>query len=253
MLQSHGKHSLLPLQPIPDNVFIVAACNPHRGNSLASHCQKTTWVRGSYYVRQLHPTLRFLMWDYGSLDKNQERNYIIAKMKLLNIWNSYAEVGRVVRVYEGCMRYVDIPCTTFCPPWIQLEGLTDLIMTSQNLMRDYAFRQLCSCGLDKHQARISSRSCVSQRDIQRVFTFYQWVMDSYTRYKPYGERSDYSRRAVLVALGIVYYMRLNNQYRKDYEQYLDRQKQLADEVSFSQVRLEFLRSNEVWLLRSSLA
>ena len=105
VLQSYGNHSLLPLQPIPDNVFIVAACNPHRGNSLASHCQKTTWVRGSYYVRQLHPTLRFLMWDYGSLDKNQERNYIIAKMNLLNRWNSYAEVGRVVRVYESCMRH----------------------------------------------------------------------------------------------------------------------------------------------------
>ena len=44
-----------PLQPIPNNVFIVAACNPHRGNSLASHRQKKTWVRGAYYVRQLHP------------------------------------------------------------------------------------------------------------------------------------------------------------------------------------------------------
>ena len=87
------KESLFPpLQPIPDNLFIVAACNPHRGDSLASHHQKETWVRGSYYVRQLHPTLRFLMWDYGSLDKNQERNYIIAKMKPLNVRMPYAEV-----------------------------------------------------------------------------------------------------------------------------------------------------------------
>ena len=129
---------------------------------------------------------------------------------------------------------------------MQVATLTELIMTSQNLMRDYAFRQLCSCGLDEHEARISSCSCVSQRDIQRVFTFYQWVMDSYNRYKPYGERQDYSRRAVLVALGIVYYMRLNNKYRKDYEQYLDKQVRLQNEVSFSQVRLEFLRSNKVW-------
>ena len=108
-------------------------------------------------------------------------------------------------------------------------------MTSQTLMRDYAFRQLSSGGLDERQARISSGSCVSQRDIQRVFTFYQWVMDSYTKYKPYGERLDYSRRAVLVALGIVYYMRLDNQYRKDYEEYLDKQARLHDEVFFSQV------------------
>ena len=114
-------------------------------------------------------------------------------------------------------------------------------------MRDYAFHQLSSGGLGEHEARISSGSCVSQRDIQRVFTFYQWVMDSYARYKPYGERQDYSKRAVLVALGIVYYMRLNNQYRKKYQEYLDKQVQLHNEVSFSQVRLEFLRCNKVWL------
>ena len=116
-----------------------------------------------------------------------------------------------------------------------MASLTDLIVASQNLMRDYAFRQLCSCGLDKHQAKLSSRSCVSQRDIQRVFTFYQWVMDSYTKYKPYGERQDYSRRAVLVALAIVYYMRLDSQYRKEYEQYLDKQVWVP-KVSFSQVK-----------------
>ena len=108
-------------------------------------------------------------------------------------------------------------------------------------MRDYAFRQLSSGGLDVLEAKISSCSCVSQRDIQRVFTFYQWVMDSYTRYQPYGERQDYSRRAVLVALGIVYYMRLNSQYRKEYEEYLDKQARLQNEVSFSEVRLKFLR------------
>ena len=119
---------------------------------------------------------------------------------------------------------------------MQLASLTDLIMDSQKLMRDYACCQLCSGGLDKDQARISSRSCVSQRDIQRVFTFYQWIMASYTKYQPYGKRQDYSRRAVLVALGIVYYMRLDNQYRNNYEEYLDKQYHLANEVNFSQVR-----------------
>lgn len=70
-------------QPIPENVFIVAACNPHRGNSLASHTGET-WVRGNYNVRPLHPTLKFLKWDYGSLDENQERDYIKAKLKMIN-------------------------------------------------------------------------------------------------------------------------------------------------------------------------
>ena len=75
------------IQPIPENVFIVAACNPHRGNStavLAKKGDKEAWMRGSYYVRRLHPTLHFLMWDYGSLSKHQERDYISAKMKMLD-------------------------------------------------------------------------------------------------------------------------------------------------------------------------
>ena len=73
------------LQPIPENVFIVAACNPHRGNSLVSLKQNDkSWMRSTYYVRSLHPTLMFLKWDYGSLDENQERDYIQAKMKMIN-------------------------------------------------------------------------------------------------------------------------------------------------------------------------
>ena len=105
------KTHYLSLQPIPSNVFIVAACNPHRGNSLDSHSQKETWVRGSYYVRKLHPTLRFLMWDYGSLDECQEREYINAKMKMFNKHMPSPEVGAcecLVKnnaVYHGIKQY----------------------------------------------------------------------------------------------------------------------------------------------------
>ena len=64
---------------------------------------------------------------------------------------------------------------------------------------------------------MSSKSCVSQRDIQRVFTFSKWLMSVYKKLKQHGERTDYSRRAVMVSLGIVYYMRLNNEYRDKYK------------------------------------
>ena len=82
-------------------MFIVAACNPHRGNSMASmgiqggsDSDREKWVRGTYYVRKLHPTMRFLMWDYGSLDEHQEKEYINAKMKMLNKDLSNPEVHR---------------------------------------------------------------------------------------------------------------------------------------------------------------
>lgn len=193
-------------------MFIVAACNPHRGNSLAAHTKssrsvqpsKENWTRSSYYVRKLHPTLDFLKWDYGSLDEHQERDYINAKMKMLN-----KEMANV-----------------------DVASLTDLIVDSQKLMREYARQQLVHA-MSPDEARISSRSCVSQRDIQRVFTFFQWFRDLYMKFKHHGGRKDYSRRAILVSLGIVYYMRLNTKYRCEFKKYINGRNCLPGEVRFS--------------------
>lgn len=200
-------------QSIPENVFIVAACNPHRGNSLAAHGQhsesslgaisKESWTRSTYYVRQLHPTLEFLKWDYGALDEHQEREYINAKMRMLN----------------KQMANVDVAC------------LTDLIVDSQKLMRRYACEQL-KLTMSPDEAKISSRSCVSQRDIQRVFTFFQWFQTLYQTCKYPGENCDNSRRAILVSLGIVYYMRLNTKYREAFRKFIDRN-QSGGDISFS--------------------
>lgn len=200
-----GNVCTLSSQPIPHNIFIVGACNPHRGNSLAALSEETdTWVRGSYYVRQLHPTLHCLMWDYGALGERQERDYILAKMTMCNKFLSNAD----------------------------LANLTDLIGKSQNLMRSYALDQLKTCGLSEGEASACSRSCVSQRDIQRVFTFYEWLMKMYGAFRPYGKNHDYSARAVVVALGLVYYLRLDSKHRKMYEEELDHQTTLT-RISFS--------------------
>ena len=180
---------------------------------------------------------------------------------ILNCLSSISIIIRPCRVFSEkisslCMRtfygpmLVIITQTHFC---MQLVNLTDLIVQSQNKMREYALCQLQSDELSEHQAKIFSRSCVSQRDIQRVFTLYQWIKASYTRYQPYGARLDYVRRAVLVALGIVYYMRLNSKYRKKYEEYLDQQPRIPNEVSFSQVKLECLSCSYYQSLLANLA
>lgn len=178
------------VQRIPENIFIVGACNPHRGNSLATH---DTWLRGTYYVRQLHPTLQCLTWDYGALGEQQEGDYIKAKLELVNKTLSN----------------------------IDLANLTNLIAKSQKLMRSYAYEQLQAQGLNLPDASAYSRSCVSQRDIQRVFTFYEWLLKMYAKCTPYGKEHDYNSRSVLVSLGIVYYLRLNDKYRKRYQKELD--------------------------------
>ena len=155
-------------------------------------------------MRKLHPTLNFLKWDYGSLDEYQEREYIHAKMRMLNKEMNKADVA----------------------------NLTGLIVTSQNLMREYAKQQLKEA-MSPSLAHISSRSCVSQRDIQRVFTFFQWFRDLYDKLQPHGQRKDYSRRATFVAIGLVYYMRLNTKYRKEFKDFVDREPRLPGEVHFS--------------------
>ena len=35
-------------------------------------------------MRPLHSTLKLLMWDYGSLDEHQEKEYINEKMRMIN-------------------------------------------------------------------------------------------------------------------------------------------------------------------------
>ena len=41
------------------------------------------WMRSTYYVRPLHPTLKYLMWDFDSLSKEQEEYYINAKFSMM--------------------------------------------------------------------------------------------------------------------------------------------------------------------------
>ena len=109
-------------------------------------------------------------------------------------------------------------------------------MSSQSKMREFASRHLRA----ENQAHFSSYSCVSQRDIQRVFTFYQWFKAMYDEVKPHGEHANYHRRAVLVALGLVYYMRLNSEFREEYSKYLDDKNILRSDVPFAQVFREEL-------------
>ena len=67
-----------------------------------------------------------------------------------------------------------------------------MIVTSQTKMRDFALRQLRDSMKSKNTqllelAHISSKNCVSWRDIQHVFTFYQWMKAMYDDLKPHGE------------------------------------------------------------------
>ena len=204
------------MQPIPNNVIVVGACHPHRGNSLAAH---DTWVGGSsYYARQLHPTLQCLKWDFGTLGEHQEREYILAK----------------IRMSSGTKTVTGAYSST------HLANHIELIVTSQILMREYALEELKSCGLPESEASACTRSCVSQRDIQRLFTFHNWLTKMYKEFKPRGSSYKYyDVRAVVVALGLVYYLRLDTKHRQKYLTVLDHHA-IISQVTFSKVFQEEL-------------
>ena len=234
-------------QEIPHNIFIIATCNPHRGNSLATHTkealvqeenrffeisqginpeenitshqvssmgsasddstQEETFLKGTYFVQKLHPTLDLVTWNYGALDEFQENAYVRAKLSMLEQEMDILEAGM----------------------------LTNLICGSQNLMRSYAKENLINVlRLSEEDAEMLAKSSVSQRDIQRVFTIYEWLTKLYQNLDPHNDDGSYHRRAIMVSLGIVYYMRLTESYREKYKLFLDKlERNDTTEVNFS--------------------
>lgn len=155
-------------------------------------------------MQELHPTLESLKWDYGSLNSIQEDEYITAKLQMM-----------------------DCKLTNE-----QVSSLSELVSTSQEKMREYAEENI-SRSLEYTDLSLSPSDCkkvaskcaessVSQRDIQRVFNFYQWLMKTF-EIKSRRNKLDgkiLHERAMLMSLGLVYYMRLSSAYREKYQTFL---------------------------------
>ncbi len=104
---------------------------------------------------------------------------------------------------------------------------------SSQLRRDYR-------GLSDTCLRQYSNSCVSQRDIQRVFTFYNFFNNIYNITRKEDRKADIHQRALYMALGIVYYMRLNAKFRTEYQNELDEHFHASSDLKFSTVYKEEL-------------
>ena len=217
-------------------MFIIAACNPHRASSIASREEQTQTSKqtsqDSYYVRRLNPSLELIKWDFGALDEYQENQYITAKLESVS---SSSDSD-----FQLCLE--DIP------------DLAQLIVGSQEQMRSFAYNRIRSAGWSEQEAIVRSKSCVSQRDIQRVFTFYKYLLKFYNNKsiqesrKSHGfDTSSEHRRAMLVSLGLVYYLRLNTEDRLAYQQWLDSQNtEITSKLMFSNAFQDELN----WLINS---
>ena len=131
------------------------------------------------------------MWDYGSLSNVQEEEYIVEKLRIINHCMSDSEIST----------------------------LSELILSSQNKMREYAEDCLLKYSNNEEFSKQCARSSVSQRDIQRVFNFYQWLLQVFKVQSRYQKMSH--NCALLLSLGLVYYMRLDAKHRELYKLFLD--------------------------------
>jgi hypothetical protein len=80
-------HSVDGVQ-LPDNIVIVAACNPAREKIQIAGDRReelgNEWaVGGHYQVRPLPGSMQQMTWDYGSLKPEQEQEFIVKRLRLV--------------------------------------------------------------------------------------------------------------------------------------------------------------------------
>lgn len=185
---------------IPQNVHLVAACNPNY-KPFQSHSQSERLSQGVYRVRRLPPSIRLLLWDFGAMTQQQERAYVTEKLRMLAA--TKVEVEDLIK--------------------------KDLICLAQETMRKLVKSQLERDLITDKEALRRAVSFVSQRDIQRVFDLAAFLQrlyekDGVSRIDEIrlARSSVFSMRSTLVSLGIVYYLRLDVLSRKHFAEAIDR-------------------------------
>lgn len=188
-------------QPLPDNIVIVAACNPSRDKIELEGDRReelgNEWAIGHYQVHPLPRSLQDMTWDYGSLKPEQEWEFIRKRLMFM-------------QQTDG----LSLP---------EVNTLSALIYTSQTQSRDFATEHIRAVvkanqaaeHIDEAEIRARASSSVSLRDILRVFKLF-----SYFAKIPEGSvastvlhegcKTAEARRSnsMLLAVAIVYYLRL---------------------------------------------
>lgn len=189
-------------EELPDNVVIIAACNPAR-----SQIQSTTrerdlgreWASGHYQVSPLPPSLQQLKWSFGSLTQRQEKEFIFRRME--------SSCGSRMAAHLR-------------------SSLTEIVSASHDMMRSFAARNILEslrrAGSSKDSQDLQTEAderalcVVSLRDIQRVFSLYEYFLNEKVSSEREESSSSIQRSSMLLAVALVYYLRLDVQSRVEF-------------------------------------
>ena len=170
----NGKH-------LPDNMFFVAAINPHIkeegalvGQQLVGREATVMEVtRRVYFVHKLPDVMASIKWQYNTLHRDELRNYILNKIKL--------QQNRIVKETGDSFTFH------------LTKKFTDIVLAAQVF-----------CMENLHQ------SSVSQRDIQRVFKlvpFFRRILPTEVDGTERGP-NQILVECIYLAIAVVYYLRL---------------------------------------------
>jgi hypothetical protein len=181
---------------LEENIVIVAACNPARKKEVANgiyqreHDLGKEWASGHYQVSHLPASVAKLKWRYGSLTADNEKKFVKRRIEML---------GHNI-----------IPSDL-------VEQLSALVSTSQESIRYLAadhIRKNLKHVTSTADVELRAASTVSLRDIQRAFSFFHFFSTDLkiTCIAPDDEGQKY-RHAMLLAIAVVYYLRLDAKSR----------------------------------------
>lgn len=187
---------------LEDNIVVIAACNPPRQRALSQEKPSRDidlgrdWVSGHYQVHKLPLSLVAMTWDFGALCRQQEREFIRHRIMMTD--------GSVTDVTAREMTEV-ISCSH---------------ETIRSLAQEHARSNRISDTDDEAERR--ARSVVSLRDIQRVFHFIDFFLHECSLLPNLSgaSRGKNFREAMLLAVGITYYLRLDRSARTKFAEQL---------------------------------
>jgi hypothetical protein len=185
---------------LPDNILIVAACNPARDKIEVAGDRReelgNEWAIGHYQVHPLPTSLQHLLWDYGSLKPDQEKEFIQKRVQLLQVKEGLSDT--------------------------EADTLAKLVYDSQQRTREFAQEHIKSLVEAKRGSVVSSSelaarasSSVSLRDILRVFKLFSYLTAMPSKasavfLQGLGDAERNRNRAMVLAIAVVYYLRLGS-------------------------------------------
>jgi len=195
-------------EQLEENIVVVAALNPPRAEIQSRGRERDLsyqWASGHYQVAALPGSMNKLKWSYGSLTHSQEKDFIYRRIEALH--------------------------SKSMPAFLR-ASLTEVVSESHEIMRQFAAQNIIASirrsrvGEDRddmdpieEEAKERARSVVSLRDIQRVFALFEFFFEDLTKdglQASTWTESETQRRAMLLAVATVYYLRLDVHSRGEF-------------------------------------